>query len=46
MQRLIGLRRDQAGSFLTFANGTAILLIFFHHFARSVWMSRGLPPPL
>lgn len=43
--RVFSLRRDQAGSLLTFAKGIAILLIFFHHFARSAWLARGMAPP-
>jgi peptidoglycan/LPS O-acetylase OafA/YrhL len=45
MQSLFNLRREQGGRFLTFAKGMAILLIFFHHFARSAWLSRGMATP-
>lgn len=45
MQGLFNLRREQGGSFLTFAKGMAILLIFSHHLARSAWLSRGLAAP-
>jgi len=42
---VFSLRRDQAGSLLTFTKGIAILPIFFHHFARSTWLARGMAPP-
>src|ERR1700678_3029127 len=45
MRSLFSIRGDQTGDLLNFTKGFAILLIFFYHFSRSVWLSRGLPPP-
>jgi peptidoglycan/LPS O-acetylase OafA/YrhL len=42
---MLSLKRVQAGDLLKFTKGIAILLIYFHHYSRSVWLSRGLPTP-
>lgn len=39
------LKEDQAGELLRFSKGIAILFIAFHHFARSLWLARGLQTP-
>jgi peptidoglycan/LPS O-acetylase OafA/YrhL len=39
------IKEEQAGELLRFSKGAAILLIAFHHFARSLWLARGLPTP-
>jgi peptidoglycan/LPS O-acetylase OafA/YrhL len=45
MSKQITLQKSEAGSLIEFSKGAAILLIFFHHFARSAWLARGLPTP-
>lgn len=39
------LEEEQACELLRFSKGIAILLIAFHHFARSLWLARGLQTP-
>lgn len=45
MRSLFVVKEEQASELLRFSKGAAILLIAFHHFARSLWLARGLPTP-
>lgn len=46
MQRAITLTKKNATDLLWFIKGVAILLIVFHHFGRSVFLTHGFEPTL
>ena len=45
MRRTTALTEGEAGNFIEFSKGIAILLIAFHHFSRSLWLGRHLATP-